>query len=496
MALDDLLIGSEPLLSPVISPAVAAAVRGGLGVLMLLTLLRALPMARLYFLSERWGGYGERGWRVDVVQNPVVMPIVYLLWLAANVALVWNRATVLAAAFNLACCYYFFISMRWRGVLRGMGAPGFIAYWLSAAVFLIELTRHHAPSLHGLALFVLQVDFALIFLAAGIYKFTAGYRHGEGMELGMVNPEWGYWGRLWGSFAPRHPLFRFFNEMAWGTEVVAAVLMLFPQTRFLGGMLILLSFIFIASQIRLGFLCEMVIVCCFVFFHPGSLGDRVFAAVLPPVAPPVVTEAAPWVIRGLQILLWAYVLLLPLARVGLSYNLHRKRALPGVLQGALDLYANLFGLILWRVFSADHTNFLIDIYEQPAVGERRLISRWTDIWRYHHRYNQVAEGITVTTLFTTLKYYPSNRQIFVDRLLRYARTVPRDPGSRLVFQHVSVLKRADRFELVPAADFIVDLEAGTVEEVTLDAARSVRAAIDASPLHEAARPGTYAPLKG
>ena len=380
--------------------------RAGLGVLMLLTLLRALPMARLYFLGERWGGYGERGWRVDLVQNPVVLPIVYATWLAANVALVLGRFTVLAAGVNLAFCYYFFIAMRWRGVLRGMGAPGFIAYWLAAAVFLIELTRHHAPSVQGLALFVLQVDFALIFLAAGIYKFAAGYRHGEGMELGMVNPEWGYWGRFWGRFPPAHPLFRFFNEMAWGTEVVAAALMLIPQTRFLGGMLILLSFVFILTQIRLGFLCEMVIVCCFIFFHPGSAADRLLTTSLPGAVAPAGAEASPWLTNPLTVFLVAYVVLLPLARIGLSYNLHRKRSLPAPLQTLLDFYTNLFGLILWRVFSADHTNFLIDIYEAPRTGERRLISRWSDIWRYHHRYNQVAEGITVTTLFTTLKVLP------------------------------------------------------------------------------------------
>ena len=123
------------------------------------------------------------------------------------------------------------------------------------------------------SIFVFQVDFALVMMAAGLYKFVAGYRQGEGMELGMVNPEWGYWAAFWGRFSPAHPLFRFFNEMAWGTEVVAATLMLLPPTRFLGGAIMLLSFIFIGSQIRLGFLCEMVMVCCCIFFQPGSAGD-------------------------------------------------------------------------------------------------------------------------------------------------------------------------------------------------------------------------------
>src|SRR5688572_18022414 len=155
---------------------------------MLAMLVRLVPDARRFFLSERWGGYGERGWRVDSIQNPIVMPLLLCAWIGACVAMAIGWYPTVAAAINLGCCYYFFIAMRWRGVLRGLGAPGFMATWLGAAVFLIELTRRHIPALQGLAIFTLQIDFALIMLAAGIYKLLAGYRTGDGMELGLVNP--------------------------------------------------------------------------------------------------------------------------------------------------------------------------------------------------------------------------------------------------------------------------------------------------------------------
>ena len=123
---------------------------------------------------------------------------------------------MLAAFINVLFCRYFFIQMRWRGVLRGMGAPGFIAYWLGVAVLLLEYTRRFAPEFQGLALLVLQVDFALIMLSAGMYKFSAGYRQNDGMELGMVNPEWGYWPDFWGRMRPDSRWFRLFNETGVG----------------------------------------------------------------------------------------------------------------------------------------------------------------------------------------------------------------------------------------------------------------------------------------
>ena len=104
----------------------------------------------------------------------------------------------------------------------------------------------------------------------------AGYRHSHGMELGMVNPEWGYWPSFWKTWRPDHPLFRTLDEMAWLTEVGGGALMLIPQTRALGALAILVSFVFIATQIRLGFLCEMVIVCCLLFL--GGSGIEPVAA--------------------------------------------------------------------------------------------------------------------------------------------------------------------------------------------------------------------------
>jgi hypothetical protein len=450
-----------------------------------------LPHARRYFLSERWGGYAQRGPWVDPLQNPVALPVLLAVWMAAAFALITGRGVVPGALINFLLCHYFFVQMRWKGVLRGMGAPGFIAYWLGAAVLLIEYTRRFAPDLLGLGLLVLQVDFAFIMLSAGAYKFSAGYRQNDGMEFGLVNPEWGYWTRFWGRRRPSGWWFRLFNELAWGTEIAAALLMLWPPTRFLGGILILVSFVFIATQIRLGFLCEMVIVCSVIFAQPGSLVDTWLSGILPGAQAPAVSAAAPLVNDALRAGLWAYLVLLPLVRAGLAYNFHMKKALPGSLQRAFDAYTNLFGLIIWRVFSADITNFFVLIYEERPGGTRLLVSRWGRSLRYM----QVAESIAVTSLFTTLKYYPSNNALFTSRLLRYARTVPHRSDSVLVFQYVSIQKRETCFAAVTAVEYLVDTTQRSVVECVVDSRVPVREAAGPSPIHEGGQPGSYVPLR-
>ena len=472
---------------PDLSSSTQAVVRAGYGVLMALTLLQALPQARRFFLSERWGGYAKSSPDVDAIQNPWVMPVLLAVWLAAAIAIVAGWATPWAALLNLVLCRYLFVHMRWKSILRGMGAPGFLAYWLGLAVFLLEYTARWAPAVRPLAVLVLQVDLALIMLSAGVYKFTAGYPRNEGMELGMGNPMWGYWWRRYVTLPPNHAVFWTLNQLAWGTEVVAALLMLIPPTRELGGLLICGSFLFILTQIRLGFLCEMVIVAGLLFVTRGGWVDRQIVAA---VGSPVIAAAQGGTTIAIVNLLLtaalvAYLVLLPLAHAGLYYNFYARRALPQPSQRIIERYTNLFGIIIWRVFSVDLVNFFVRINATPPL--------WPDASPRPRRFSHVGEMICLTSLFTTLKYYPSNDAIFRERLLRYARTIPRGGSEPLVFQYVSVVKRPTGFAWVPVAEFRVDVDEATVTELVLDQSFSTRSAHAVSPVHEGAVPGSYVP---
>ena len=472
---------------PDLGVATQSLIRGAYGVLMAATLLQALPEAKRFFLSERWGGYAKSQPAIDLVQNPFVMPVLLVAWIAAALALVAGWAMPWAALINLVFCRYFFIHMRWKGILRGMGAPGFMAYWLGAVVCLLDVTRRWAPGVFPLALLAAQVDFAFIMLSAGVYKFTTGYRRNHGMELGLCNPMWGYWWRRYVTQRPSSIVFWTMNQLAWGTEVGAALLMLVPATRELGALLIILSFIFIATQIRLGFLSEMVIVCGLIFMSPSqAIGSRLEAALGGAAIVPA-SSAGP-LATALSAAIWTYLILLPLAHAGLYYNFYMRRALPGSLQRALERYTNFFGIIIWRVFSVDLVNFFIRISRRR--GQERIPVSRLGAWP---RFNHVGEMICLTSLFTSLKYFPNDDRVFEERILRYARTLPHEAGEQLVFEYVSVVKQKNRFDWVTVGEFNVDLVSGAVTERWFDPSISPRAPHEASPVHEGAVPGSYRP---
>ena len=136
----------DAFLHPTLSASTQSFFRCAYGVLLLLTLAQAAPQARRFFLSERWGGYARSDRYVDFVQSLYLLPIIMTGWAACAALLIAGRLTVAASLVNLLLCRYFFIAMRWKGVLRGMGAPGFMTYWLAACVFFLEYGAAYDPS--------------------------------------------------------------------------------------------------------------------------------------------------------------------------------------------------------------------------------------------------------------------------------------------------------------------------------------------------------------
>jgi hypothetical protein len=458
-----------------------------------------LPQSKRFFVSERYGGYANRSAWIDRIQNPTALAFILTLWFVCAAMIIVGHHSVWFSLINLALCRYFFIQTRWKSILRGMGAPGFMTYWLAACVFFLEYSVHMDPSgsVRPVVLLLFKIDFAAIMLSAGLYKAFSGFPINQGMDYGMANPWWGYWWRWYKGIAPDHLLFRSLNHLAYATEILAAIFLFIPYTQLLGAVLIIGSFLFIATQIRLGFLCEMVMLAAFLYMEPGSVADRMLGMWITTPTKPVATvsEFVHYVNLAMVFFLWAYILILPLAHAGLWYNFLGRKPVPGVCQRILERYTNFFGMIIWRVFTIDLVNFFANIYVlNRESGEKELYSHWRVLdWRRNFRYWHVGEFICLCSLFTTLKYYPSNPGLFQRRLMRYAKTIPCPPGSVVVFEYLSIRKSQDRFEFVPIGEYVVDVYHGSVEEKLLDDRFSVREAHPASPLHEADYPGSYAP---
>jgi hypothetical protein len=468
--------------------------RAGYGVLLLLQLAMTWPQARRFFVSERHGGYMESSPLRDRLLTPLTARILMVVWLGAALGMIAGRAVLVAVLVNVILARYFFVQTRWTSILRGMGAPGHMNYWLASLVALLAISESidRTGLLRTTTVAVFRVDYACIMFMAGMYKLSAGYASGEGFERGLVNPWWGFWAATLRRVPPRWLGFRLLNHLGWSTEVVCSLLFLVPSVGPWAAAFFGASFLVIGTNIRLTFLAETVALCCLLFVRPGSWFDRLLVSREVPLVE--TSTAADALALGLTCILGAYLLLLPLSYAGMSYNFYAKRRLPPLLQRMLDAWARVCGLVLWRVFTSDVIDFYCDITIRSPTGSCMLYySSDRRSSKYRLRYTHVGEFICLASIFTALKYYPNNTSMFESRILRYARTLPVPAGGDVVFDYHRIEKGPAAFGFPIVARFTVDPVSRTVTEQVLNPSHSLRSASPASPVFAGTKPGSYAP---
>jgi len=466
------------------------------GVLLALQLLQTLFVAHRFLTSERYGGYMFASRWADRFLRPGIVRGLTIVWLACAVALIVH-GTLIAAVLNLIFARLFFVEMRWRGILRGMGAPGQMTYWLAGLILLLGISRNWdvGGTLRAVIVVTYRLDFAFIMFAAGIYKATAGYLQNNGAQMGIVNPLWGWWSRSLSRLAPDHFAFGAFNVMAVISEVGCAIAFLIPGISPYAAVLFALGFLAVGALVRLTFLAEMVAVCCILYLTPTDFfGTHLGAAAIAPDA----SGAAAVVVTVLSALIALYAVALPFAYAGMWYNFYTRRRLPLPVQRVLDVWTRLCSLNLWRVFTADLTNFIVEIEARnPGTGASRPIvpapklGLIAELRRLH-----VGESITLASLFTTRRYYPNDAALFAKRISIYARSLDIQPGEVAVFKFIDVGRSEGKWVFRLVSEFIVDSAAATVREERVDPTFDVTKPAPGSPIYAGATPGSYAPVDG
>lgn len=469
------------------------------GLLFGLDLLAYMP-----FFGQAFGHAEAAGAR----PKPSLLAAVAGGWLlgVAGLCSPWQGLRLAGIAALYLIFRHYYIDQRWASIRRGFGAPGFMSHFTVLYLGLLELAALLSPDgglvrdVFGLYCF----DFAVIMTCAGSYKLLSGYANDQGMELGQVNPSWGYFWRLLQRYHLPPWLLRFHNLMAGWVEIGAGLLMLIPLqgVQIWGALAISLSFVYIGIQIRLGRLAWLMATLPLLYFpqvQAGFLQLQTGYVHLPTPA---------WALLGFKACLYAFALAIVAIKVQQYSNLIFKRPLPEPWQGLLAKLGNQIPIIIWRVFTADLTHFFIRIREVDDQGQtvqtlldehgHYAYASWRKPW-LKLRFTHVTESIAITSVFTTLKYFPSQPELFNAKLLTYARSLSpwmQDARHRLCFEFVHLQRQPDHgFEFVPVREFWANPVTQQVEQIALVPEFDCHAPISGSPVHETAKPGSYMPRK-
>ena len=470
-----------------------ALVRTLAGVLFLLDLLAYLPYAEICLGAGYWG---ERG-----LHRRAVLPFVLVVWAAACASLILGFYPLVGAATLWLLFRHFYVDNRWKNAFRGGGAPGFMSHWTAFYLTLFELAAllDASTRLSTHVLVMYRVDLGVILLCSGTYKSLSGYLHGEGMEYGLANPFWGYWFKIFRRISPRNPFHRLQDIAAATLQLTMGACILIPPLRLVGALICIGGFLGLALVVRLGRLAILMAVVPILCLP--DLGRWIHIP-LPAVHTFSSVAAPSWLLAVLHALITTFIVLLPIVK-GMQYlNLFGKRELPRPFQQLLTRYANRWPIIMWRVFTPDVTNFFIRIYDvdRHSGAATALLDevgtyayRELGRFRWSMRFLHVTESIALTTVFTTLKYFTSQRALFEERLINYAATLGRADDALLRFDYVAILKGESAFEYVTVGEFLVDLGARTVTEKRLVPDFDFSAPARHSHIKESTGFGSYAP---
>jgi hypothetical protein len=483
---------------PTLSLETQAFIRTAYGILMFLFFLIMLPYNRVYFTCQKYGGCIENLPWTERFLTPLGHKILMLLWMTTAAMLAFNIQTVWFSLLNLVLCHTFFIRMRWTSPLRGMGAPGYISYWIGAFIFLMEYALYHSDAegtFRNLVLLMFRLDFAIMMLDSGINKVFHGYPVNKGMNFGMVNPAWSYWPNFFRRFPANSFVFHFFNYSAFVFQILGAVLLLIPATYWLGALIIFGSFFLVLLIIRLGVLCPQLMLITFIYTIPGGWVHQALDRFYP--SDPVLSAGyhyQPWLTPAFQLFVTLYIFLLPIAKIGLYLNFYFKKTLPAPFQKALETYTNTLGIILWRVFTIELIDYYMRVYfVDRSTGKRIDYSRFGR-WKLNqsNRFLWVGESIMSVIVFNTERYF-QQKELFHKRILQYARTMGCPAGHDLIFEWVVIRDQNNRYQDAVAKVYKVDCASGVIEEKILDPAALAEQQSRNIAMHASARPGSYAP---
>jgi hypothetical protein len=453
----------------------------------------ALDALHFFVHPQLWLGRGLDEKRFST--HPIAVVVILATWLLASVGLAVGWHPWVAATLLLVFSRHYYIGLRWRSLLRGAGAVGFMPYWTALYIFLLEsVAMFYQHAALELALFrVLRIDFAVIFLCAGTYKALTGYLKGEGVEYALANPMWTYGFRFFAKTNPSSSIYRLTNIAVCSGQIVMGILLLLPFSilRELAALGMMATFLVLAVAFRIGRL-GLLMATIPLLFMP-ELG---WAAPLPAHEPIWNLPAA--AVVAFQWVTYIFISLLPFVKIVQYTNLFGDRSLPKALQALVNRYAGLIPIIIWRVFSVDITNFFIRISlltrngEVEYVGERSAYSPWSwrNLW-LKLRYLHVGESVAIAAMFNTQKHFTSQPDLFNKRLVRYARTLSALPEGELKFQYVLIRKTAGRMEYVPLVDYFVDRSTESVREERLVLDQGPASKARFSPIRESAGYGTY-----
>lgn len=274
-----------------------------------------------------------------------------------------------------------YIVDRFFSLARGQGAPGYFCFLNIATVCLYLISSSYGDSHRWMIIIefikaIFIVEFGAIFLSAGLFKFFDVATGSQmGFALGMLNP---MWSKVYNHEKIIIKFSRFINYLGPTLQVVGGTLILtgLPTLNITGFFIIVLIFLSITPQTRLGWLCPSIAVgslSCYVSFN-HSYDHQYF-----------------------MVIFYICVALRLAVLFALFREYFARKSCHKSIQILTSIYRYFLGVIIWKVFTFDVVRYVCT-FNSSATEFQGIYSLSAN--------TNVYDSITLASLLASEDYLP------------------------------------------------------------------------------------------
>ncbi len=412
------------------------------GFIFLLDLITFLP-----YLKRDFGKEYQLNSFIDTKLKAIIFGAV---WFVSSLSLMlpmnnWIAPLILCIIFR-----FFYIHSRPTNLFRGGGAVGMFPAFIATSIFISELMINFNFSWVSISTFLNFMLFhvGVVTLCAGIYKLSSGYLKGEGLEYALYNHMWSYWGFYFkNKKLPPRFLIVITDYFIALNQLIIGILMIFPETRDIGTIMLSFGFLILFLILKLGNLCLLVGVYSLLFIdyfkiYSMSFREYYFLNVLDLAA---IEDS----LTSVYIFLATSYISIKLLHYAQFY-FRLSLPIPTFLRYLIEKISFYAPILIWRVFSADIINFYIKVEEESKNGNRyrlnpdNFYNRNASNFFAKIRFFHVAESCVLSSIFLSVRYDKKNFEEAKEKLLRYICTLDDqmiDNKNKLIFTYTKLLKK-------------------------------------------------------
>lgn len=388
----------------------------------------------LFYLPYFFRLFGIQYQPNSFIKNKTTSKLIILIWFFACLNLILPGNALFGSLILSVLFRYFYIYSRSSNLFRGGGAVGMYPTFIVNAIFLIEFGHilNLSNIYFSIVIIIMFIHLGITIFDAGLYKCLNGYFNGHGIEYALRNHLWSYWAPFFKKIYIPNVLWKFANIIIASLQMIIGILLINPFTIIYGIKFLSVGFIFLGIFLKLGtlpFLVGSYQILSPDFTLINYFNFNLYNENIRRIIFEINIFEYNKIIENILIII--YFLLLSIyfiIQCCIYFNFYLKYKFNNIVQIIIDFLSLYSPILIWRVFSADVVNLIVNVYEinydkKIRINPENYYNKNAKNIFSKIRFFHVAESCVLSSIFNSVKYNENNLSSAKEKIIRYSKTL-------------------------------------------------------------------------